>query len=56
MKKQMAQVGQMVSFKDAEGKEQFDYIEYMDSDVIEGKKFDLTYIDFTIIDFALLSA
>jgi len=47
----MAQVGQVVIFKDAEGTELWDIIEYMDSEVIEGRKFDLTYVDFAITDF-----
>lgn len=51
MTKAKVEVGQVVTFKDAEGVEQIDIINYIDDEVIEGKKFDLTYVDFTITDF-----
>lgn len=45
------QVGQTVQFTDSDGIVCFDTIEDISNNIIEGKQYDLTYIDYEVINF-----
>lgn len=46
-------IGDTVEFTDVNGVVCFDTIEYIDANVIEGKQYDLTYIEFKIVKFTI---
>lgn len=43
------EIGDIVVFKDAEGQTITDTVDYIGNGVIEGQKYDLTYVDFTVL-------